>query len=394
MEGWVAEALENNREVIAARNLWEAAGESPAAARSLPDPMIGVELMRMDTRVDDFDLVKYMASQRVPWFGKLGAASSAAGLRAEAAGFRYLKARRKVRAEVTAAYWNLWAASAAVKTYRKNLELLREFETIARRRYASGEGLLAGLLRAEVETARLANDLITRERELEVAAAAVNRLLSQPESTPRAPPAAPRLPELNWTLEEALAAARLYCCLLVSWQKEMAAAAETVREARLDWAPDFEFWVAAKQDRDGGDLRELDTGVGINIPWIWSGKYRAGERRARAELARAEAMLENEVDMLLLEVREIHTRAETAERTVKLYREVLLPRAGELVASSRAAYESGRTGFLELIESQKVLLDTELEDYRARARLAAEIARLEAEIAPWDESELATGLLD
>ncbi len=170
-----------------------------------------------------------------------------------------------------------------------------------------------------------------------MAAAAVNRLLSQPEDTPRSPPAEPRIPELNWTLDEALAAARVYCCLLISFQKEMASAAESVRAARLDRAPDFEFWVAAKQDRDGGDLRELDTGVGINIPWIWSGKYRAGERQARAELARAEAMLENEVDMLLLEIREIYTRAETAERTVKLYREVLIPRAGELVAASRAA---------------------------------------------------------
>ena len=105
-------------------------------------------------------------------------------------------------------------------------------------------------------------------------------------------------------------------------------------------------------------------------------------------------MLENEVDTLLLNVREIYTRAETAERTVDLYRGVLLPRAAELVESSQAAYESGRTGFLDLIESQKVLLDTELESYRARARLAAEIARLEAEIAPWDLSELKTGLID
>ncbi len=394
LEEWIAEALENNREVAAARESWTAAREDPAAARSLPDPMFGAELMRMDTRVDDFDMVKWMASQRVPWFGKRGARAAAAGLMAEAIGFRYLKARRNIRAAVTAAYWELWAASATVETYRENLDLLREFEVIARRRYAAGEGLLADLLRAEVETARLANDLDTRRRELEVAAAAVNRLLSQPEDTPRDPPVEPRLPELNWTLDEALAAARLYCCFLLSYRKEMEAAEEAVRTARLEWAPDFEFRVAVKQDRDGGDLRELDTGVGINIPWIWSGKYRAGERRARAELARAEARLDDRVDMLLLEVRRIYTRAETARQTVDLYREDLVPRAEELVESSRAAYQSGRTGFLELIEAQKVLLDTRLEDYRARARLASEIARLEAEIAPWDEAEIATGLME
>ncbi len=229
---WVEAAFDQNQEVISARKAWEAAQQKARQTRSFDDPMVGVDWMRMDsTRFDDYDQTEYMISQRLPWFGKRRARTDAAGLRAEAEGFRYLETVRQVRARVRSAYWDLWAAHRALEINRKNRDLLEQLEAVARARYEAGQGLQADVLKAQVELARLENDLETFRSDFEVAQAAVNRLLSEPPDTPRLPPDVVETPPLRWTLDEALYSARLYCCTLISYLLDLQARSGGARGA-------------------------------------------------------------------------------------------------------------------------------------------------------------------
>lgn len=394
LEDWLIRAMEQNQEVIAARQTWMAAQEKAPQARSFMDPMVGVEFMRMDnTRFDDYDMTEVMVAQQVPWFGKRRARIDTADRAAEAAGFRYLEKRRDVRARLTGAYWMLWAAQRAVEINRQNVELLVQFEEIARARYEAGQGLQADLLRAQVARDRLENDLLTLEQDMEVAQARINRMLSEPVQTPRHVPAPTAIPAIEHSLDELYEKGRAYCCVLLSFLLEVEAREAALRSARLEYAPNFEFRVAARQQNGRSGIQEYDTGVAINVPWLWRGKYSAKIREAQAELDRAWAMFQDEVDMTILEIKEYYTAADAAYRTVRLFDEVILPRTQEFLDSTRAAYESGKVTLLELINAQKSWEDANLTYERARARYGADRAKLDEITMPWTKDEIETGIV-
>lgn len=245
---WLDQVVERNQEVLAAQKEWEAARERIRTARSFADPMVGVDFMRMDsTGFDDVDETEIMLSQRLPWYGQRRARADTASLLADAAGFRYLEVVRNTRAKVTKAYWNLWLARRTVSIYEENRELLHAFAEIAEARYESGVGIQADLLKAHVALAELESELANVRADAAVAEGKVNRLLNLSVGTQHNVPDKPTLPVLRWTLNEAYQSARMYCCILMSYLLESEAREAMVREARLEYRPEFEFRVAARR---------------------------------------------------------------------------------------------------------------------------------------------------
>ncbi len=394
LDDWIEAALEQNQEVIAARRAWEAAQQKAPRARSFMDPMVGVEFMRMDsTRLDDYDMAEVMVAQELPWFGKRTARIDTAERMAEVAGYRYLEVARRVRARVITAYWQLWAAQRAVEINRENLELLEQFEDVARARYEAGQGLQTDVLRAQVERDRLETDLLTLEQELEVAQARINWLLSEPGDTPRRVVHPADEPVLPGAPPELYADALRHDTRLRALGQGIKAGEAAVRSARRESTPNFEFRVMARQQSGRSGFQEVDIGVAMNVPWVWRGKYRAAIHEAEAERDRARAMAESRSDMTLLEIKESYTSADAERRSLRLYEEVILPRTRDLLESTRSAYEAGRVTLLELTNAQRAWADANLAYERARMRYAAAVARLEEIAQPWTEREMETGLI-
>ncbi len=394
LDQWVDIALNQNQEVVAARRAWEAAQQRAPQARSFMDPMVGVEFMRMgQTRFDDVDTTEVMVAQQLPWFGKRRARIATADGLAEATGFRYLETMRAVRARVIAAYWQLWAAQRAVEISEENLELLTQFEKIARARYEAGQGLQADLLRAQVGRDRLESDLLTLEQEHAVAQARINRLLSAPVDAPRKVAEPTAKPALTGTPGELQADALRYYTRLRTIEHSVTAREAAVRSARLEYAPNVEFRVMARQHNGQSGFQEYDTGVAINVPWLWRGKYRAGIREAEAERDREQALYEDQTDKTLLAIQEYYTAADAGRRTIRLLADVILPRSQEFLQTTRAAYESGNVTLLELINAQQARQDAKLAYERARASYATDVAKLEEITQPWTEREIETGLI-
>lgn len=393
LDEWIDTALAKNPQLGAARQKWESMRQRVPQARAFEDPMIGVDVERDSTRFDDFHDNEWMLSQKLPWFGKRGAKGSVAELEAEVAGFQYLELMRSIRARVIGAHWDLWLAQQARKITAENTQLLEQFTAVAQSRYETGQGIQADLLRARVELAKMTNDVITMEREAELAQAAVNHLLAAEPNTPRAVATPPPLPALELSLEQMQQRARAYCCILMSFLRAWEAREAAVRVARLESAPDIEFRVEARQFNGRNGIQEYDTGISLNFPWLWRGKYRAMVNEAKADLEMAEADFDEEVNMTMLEIKELHTALDTARRLIDLYDKEVLPQAEQLVESTRAAYETGRATFLELIEAQKAWRDARLDADHARAQYGKTFAKLDAIAAPWGEREFATGLV-
>ena len=114
----------------------------------------------------------------------------------------------------------------------------------------------------------------------------------------------------------------------------------------------------------------------VNLP-IWHDKYRANQRRARArylaalkERLGAENALASEVHLGLYEFRDAH-------RKINLYRDSLIPKAEQSLKVTQAAFMADKADFLDLIDTQRMLLEFQLLYERALTNSAQRLAQLE-----------------
>lgn len=389
---WVASVDEVNPAVQAAKSRWDAARAMVGQADTWPDPEIGADVIRIGTQFSEYDMIEYMVEQKMPWFGKRGADIRTASLEAEAVGFEYLEVRRKIQGKVISAAWEVWKAGKEVEVTQDTLQLARETEAIALARQEAGQGMQADLLRTEIEQATLSNEIATLRYEREVALAHLNELLNAPLNTPREPGDPPPIPSLDIPLDELQAMARQYCCMLMATLRRQESREAAVEAARLEYRPMVGLRVAARQFEETGDFEEYDTGVFVNIPWLWRGKYRSAIAEAEADHAMAEADLQMEINATLANIQELYTEAEARQRTMRLYENTVIPKARALVDSSLRAYQSGTISALELLDAQKMFQEALMTMYREKAGFGIAYAELNAIAAPWNEDEMATGL--
>jgi outer membrane protein TolC len=94
----------------------------------------------VETRVGP-QLNSVTLTQTFPWFGTLELRGRIAVLEATALYHRYQAARRDVVAQVKETYYDLGYVDAAIDLAREEQSLLKHYETLARARYATGQGL-------------------------------------------------------------------------------------------------------------------------------------------------------------------------------------------------------------------------------------------------------------
>jgi outer membrane protein TolC len=149
-------------------------------------------------------------------------------------------------------------------------------------------------------------------------------------------------------------------------------AAESRRElARFEGYPSFSL--GANYIQTGGRTGVPDAGtdpwnvmLAVRIP-LWRGAVQAEREEARAKVREAERALAWKRNELRADLESASVARGDALRRLKLYGEELLGLAEQAVENSRAAYESGRVGILEVIDSERSLLDLRRLYWRAAA---------------------------
>ncbi len=114
----------------------------------------------------------------------------------------------------------------------------------------------------------------------------------------------------------------------------------------------------------------------LNLP-IWRKSYGAAELQARAQSRRALHHRQDIENELLARTQSVLYQLEDSGRKLRLYEQVLVPKAQELVGASETAYAAGTVDFLSLIDAERTLLRFRLECERARANRHQRLAELE-----------------
>jgi cobalt-zinc-cadmium efflux system outer membrane protein len=160
----IREALEKNPEAQSALHTINALRLRVPQVKALPDPMVSAgwagNLAPFSVmRGDNSSYRGLTVSEQFPYPGKLKLRGEIASKEAEAAQADYEAIRRRVSAEVKAAYYDYFYYDQAIQTTERNKELLEKLSKIAEARYRVGKAMQADVLRSQVEISLLIEKL-------------------------------------------------------------------------------------------------------------------------------------------------------------------------------------------------------------------------------------------
>ncbi len=375
LENYLRQAQTANPQLKAFEQRYQAAMQRIPQAAALPDPMLQithfVESVQTRTGPQENAL---MLSQRIPWFGTLSNRKEAASAEAEALWYAYQNQQLMLARMVAVGFYEYGYTEEAIRLTRENRDLLQELDPIVEEKVRSG-GDINALLRLKVEIGKVDDRLQSLTQKRVAQSAQLSQLLALPESTPL-------LPWPQWEAPEpvALDGASLTQAIRANnpelhMLEQKVASAEARREiARLENYPDITFGLNYIQVGDPAvNPTTPDAGqdpwgvsVAVNIP-IWFGKYDAAKAEALANKRATENEYENRLNALRAELSASLALLNDANRRLELYGDELLGLAEQAAENSRNSYESGRTGILEVIDSERSLLDLQLLYRRAAA---------------------------
>jgi cobalt-zinc-cadmium efflux system outer membrane protein len=372
----VVEALRNNPQIRAMQAGWRAAEERPAQERTLPNPEF--MYMGMDsTRGYSFPNTpekRLELDQPFPWFGKLGLRGRVAEQSARARRHEYEATQRDVLMQVKETYFDLYAVQRTISITRAEVDVLRRMEQIAETKYSTGTAAQGDVLKAQAEITLLKQRLLELEQQETTQKARLNQLLDRPADSPLG------LAVTEPALEFKANAPELFAMAEKS-RPEIRGAAAEVRRRQLErqlmkkeFFPDYRLGVQYRDIGDGDD--QVMFIIGFDLP-IWQTKYRAGEREADQMIESSHAALKAVRNQASFDVQDSHFKLLTAQRTVDLYKGALIPQAEARFDASEAGYRTGTVDFLDLLESERFLLNARVMEATAEGNVGMQLARLE-----------------
>jgi len=375
-----------NPDLKAAREAWQAQLNRVDPAGSLPDPKLtaGLYLQEVETRVGP-QQARLGISQALPWKGKLELKSQIAGAGAAALHAVYRDLELELYAEFRQQVVELAYLERAMDVTRRHLELLGEWEALMQARYETAASGLSDWIRVQLETDRLSDRLQTLASARTPVVAEINRILNRPLDSPFAVPSTFQLnlPETILPaigdLQDAIAATPA----IQSLARKVDARKSEIRLARKNFLPDFsvglDFIQTGSARMDGVDGSGKDPVVfkfGMTLP-LNRKKYRLLETAAAGEAVAAEQRQVNRVRTISSRLARLRFRFEDAVRKVELYTDKLIPDTQDSLEVTLRAYEAGGDGFLDMIDTERVLLALELDRERSIADGLGALADME-----------------
>jgi cobalt-zinc-cadmium efflux system outer membrane protein len=376
--------LANNPAIKEAENRWQAAIHRVRQANAWDDPrVVGDSRVRrfIDVPPNAFTDQTLAVEQPIPITGKNLVRGRAAAAEASSAFEEARRAQLDVIAKARATYFQLANAYDQLEINDKNLTSLKQIANISRSRYEGGLESAANVLTAETDYSKLQEARRDLERNLSDAQSQLNALMNRDAFAPLSTPGTATVNHAH------LSATRLHAITLAQRPEVQMARAKIDGEksklqlAHRAWIPDPALMVKGQRYNDAAEaVSELDAGVSFTIPWVNPGKYSAGVREARANLAAAEQGLDREQKEALRLLRDQLAKVETFHHHVELFQDKLVPQAQQAFEATQLSYESGKANFLDWISAQRNLRDIEAmaRDHLAHYQMA--VAELEAVI--------------
>jgi outer membrane protein, heavy metal efflux system len=386
LSGLLNEARAKNPALSAMRYRYEAGRERVPQAGALPDPRLTMGVQNLPTNSFSFNQEMMTSkmiglSQTFPFYGKRGLRREAAADEANALEGDYKEEGLKLEKDVKSAYFDLYRIKKDLEVLDKTGTLLDSLLKITQSRYSVGLGNFKDIVKTQVEQSLLVDKRLTLERDERTKRAEIGALLGR---------GAPVTGTVQDVKPAALALdAKALSESAIANRPALKAASDRIKEgeamlqtAKKDYYPDFTI-SAQYMERD-----RLDTGVepsdlvttlvSVNLP-VWR-KSKLAPAVLEASLLKDEAERERDakVNEIKAQVASLVEQVNKDGSTIKLYREVIIPQAGEDINAGLAGYEVGKVQYIDLLDSIRTFLDYQTEYYNRIAGREKAMAELEA----------------
>lgn len=355
------DAYANNPQLKAAHERWTAALERVPQVKALPDPTLsyGYFVERMNTRQI------FRVEQMFPGWGQRGLRSDVANDAAQVAADALEIVAADIRRDLLQAVANWILARESAGLVDENLDRVTQLEEVALQRYRAGDASQADVLRLQMEAETLKVDRQQWQERQVALRAAINSIRGRDFSYPM--PEIDSLPDIG-----TMALDNASSDLAIRQNPDMRQEQSRIRQAQrsqelagITRRPDIMLGVELMDNR-GTAPDEVMAMVGVNIP-LWQSRYRAERREAAANLRAVEQDYQARYYRIQADVQMARFELQDAQRRVELFEESLIPRARQALAILETDYRTGRSGFLDLLDAQRALLDLDLALLQAKS---------------------------
>jgi outer membrane protein TolC len=375
----IQEALARNPELVAARKQWEAATNRIAQSRSLDDPILSVQLWNIP---QSFNLTQtqnniFGLSQNLPFPGKLDLKGDVASRSAEMTEQSVRAKERELVVRLKQTYYDLFLAQKAVQIHHEQVELLRQFVTIATAKFRGGMGSQADVLKAQVELSLLLQHLPVLEQRRKTTEAMLNTLLDRDPASPLDMAQEPAQLPLEESVENLHRLALHDRPELKAAELDVQRSEQSRALAKRQYYPDFNVAFQRFQNYQAND--GFGAYVAMSIPFsFWTkSKYDAGVQEAEAAVSVAQAQQHTLENMTRFQINDLLAKLRATDQVATLYRTTILPQAEQSLESARVGYRAGKGGFLDLIDTQRAWRGFQLEYFKALVDRQHRLAELE-----------------
>lgn len=387
LETLVRQALVSHPSILAARQRVAAELDRIPQVTALPDPQFNNTFWPLHDQALQTAggrMANQMSlQQNVPFPDKLRAKGAIVSHEAQIAQAEVERIESQVTESVRLAYYEVWYANRAIDIVNQTRDLVTDLTKVAEARYRAG-GPQQDVLRAELESDRLDDQMVRLQQQKAVAQADLAALLQQPVA-----PVPEVVDELDLTdasihLDALIARAEQCNPSLRGLASEIQRDRQSQRLACLQQYPDFMVglnWGLVSDDDDvispvanGHD--NVSITFGTTLP-IYREKINAGVREASRRTSSSQHRLEAERDQIYGRLRRLTAQADSLIEQMTIYRERIIPRNETMMTLAIADYRGNRTDFFTLIETYRELLMFEMQLARINATLAGTLAQID-----------------
>lgn len=382
LEEAIAEGLRANPGVQSALHTVEAQRHKVPQAKSLADPQVSAGWAG---NVAPFSLQQgdpssyrgVTVSQQIPYPGKLKLRGQIASKDIDVAQWQYEAVRRRVTADLKAAYYDYFFYDQALRITHKDKDLLQKLSSISEARYRVGKGMQQDVLRSQVEISVLLQKITVLEQQRATAQARLNTLMARAPESPLPPAAEVQAASLDEKLEELYAAAESNDTGLQQERQMVEKNQLGVQLAHKDYLPDFGAAYMYQQRSMGlPDMNGMTFTV--NVPIFYKTKQREEVRQATEEVLSAERSRDNRKVELQFELKQQYLAAQASKQLLDLYSKAVVPQSSLALESSLSSYQVGTVDFLTVLANFSTILNYEVDYYRELANYQTALARMES----------------
>ncbi|MDC0325456.1 TolC family protein [bacterium] len=362
---------------------WKAALERIPQAKSLPDPKFNYSyyISEVETRVGPQNH-RMGVAQVFPWFGTLELRNDKASEEAKIARTQFESKKVGLFFQVKAAYYEYYYLRRAIEITQRNIDLLKSLESVAQAKVRTGSGV-GGVMQAQLEIGKLEDQLKTLNDMREPFVGKLNAAIGWDLATDLPFPDTIGLTEFSIDSEKLSRLIDLTNPELQGLKHQVEVNGIDIALAKKQFYPEVQLGVDYIATGKASNPGISDSGkdpimamFSVNIP-LWYGKRRAALSEARDHYDASLDFLKDFDNRLKAELKMAVFEFNDAERKLSLYQHTLKPLAENSLNVAQESYERGGADFLELIDSQRLLLEFQLSHERASTDRETAIANIE-----------------